>query len=479
MQALSLSLSPAGSGDKKVEFPSVPAEDEEARLRSPDDKDTRTNFTDSFEAASSNSEKDADTSNTDTDKNSVGPVNTEAPKLEINKDNLVLVATIASDENREAAKLTSKGATLTPTGNLSPTSDIQTPHQAEISAKVGDDIQIASKTAMTDQGDFDLSSKVVADKGAKITLGLIGTNSNISPPNTAAEDRGAKPKDESPQIDVDILKDQKLAQKVAEKDVLNLKTLKTGDGDVAETDLRRSEKSAARSSSNISGAEAPSALKEPTNLVEADSIDDVLKKRADFKAFGQINFSGQATQNLSHSFLAQTTAAAEGNLAITTSMTSPTLSTSIAPTAQLVTANPAAMVTNFNAVSQAMLVANETAKGVAVQLDPPEMGRVYIDFIFNSDDSVNVVVKSELPESHLLLRDRSEQFLEFLKESGLENVNLSFEQGSDQNESELHNEDAPKPLYMAATTEDPSPSPSRLHYASTDVRNFDGLDLRL
>ncbi|CAM3672010.1 flagellar hook-length control protein FliK [Litorimonas haliclonae] len=479
MQALSLSLSPAGSGDKKVEFPSAPAEDEKARLRSPDNKETQTDFSDSFEAASSNTEKDADISNTDPIKTSDRDVITETPKIETNKDDTVLVAAIASNENRETAILTSKGSTSSSPGHLSTGSDVSTSQQVETSAKAANTILVDSKITVTNQDDADLPSKVLADKEAKTTFGLTGTNSNITSSNAALEGQGAKPKDVSPQTDVDIPKDQKLAHKIAEKDTPNLQALKTKGRDTPAADLRRSQKSATIPSSTISDVDTSSALKEPTNLVEADSIDDVLKKRAEFKAFGQMNFSGQATQNLSHSLLPQTTAVAEGNLAITTSMTSPTLSTSIAPAAQIVMANPAAIVTNFNAVSQAMLVANETAKGVAVQLDPPEMGRVYIDFIFNSDDSVNVVVKSELPESHLLLRDRSEQFLEFLKESGLENVNLSFEQGSDQNESDFDNEDTPKPLYMAALTDDPTPLPSTLRYAPTDVQSFDGLDLRL
>lgn len=478
MQALSLSLSPAGSGDKKIEVPSAPAEDEEARLRSPDNKEAQTDFSDSFEATSSPTEKDANIFNTHPEKNFDGSVNTKTPKLEIKEDNSVLVAAIVSNENREAAALTSNVAKLSSSGNLSAGSDIQTSQLVEASTEAADTL-VDSKIAVTDQGDADLPSKILADKTVKTTLGLTSTNSNIASSNAARDEHAAHLKGEAPSTDVEISKDQKLAHKLAEKRVPNLQVLKTEGSDLAEADLRRSERSATVTSSSISDVDTPSALKEATNLVDADSIDDVLKKRAEFKAFGQMNLSGQVTQNLSHSFLAQTTAAAEGNLAITTSMTSPTLSASIAPAAQIVTANPAAMVTNFNAVSQAMLVANETAKGVAVQLDPPEMGRVYIDFIFNSDDSVNVVVKSELPESHLLLRDRSEQFLEFLKESGLENVNLSFEQGGNQNDSDFDNENTPKPLYMAAQTDDSKPFPSKLHYAPADVQNFDGLDLRL
>ena len=84
----------------------------------------------------------------------------------------------------------------------------------------------------------------------------------------------------------------------------------------------------------------------------------------------------------------------------------------------------------INTVAQAMLVAKETAQGVMVQLDPPEMGRVYIDFMFESDSQVNVVVKSDNVTSHDLLRERADQFTQMLKENGFENVNLSFEQQS-------------------------------------------------
>lgn len=83
-----------------------------------------------------------------------------------------------------------------------------------------------------------------------------------------------------------------------------------------------------------------------------------------------------------------------------------------------------------NTVAQAILTAKETPQGVMVRLDPPEMGRVLIDFSFENDSQVNVVVKADNVDSHQLLRDRSEHFLQMLQDNGFENVNLSFEQES-------------------------------------------------
>ncbi len=81
-------------------------------------------------------------------------------------------------------------------------------------------------------------------------------------------------------------------------------------------------------------------------------------------------------------------------------------------------------------VADAILTAKETPKGVMVQLDPPEMGRVYIDFLFDADSRVTVVVKAENPESYNILRERSQEFMQMLNENGFSNVDLSFERQS-------------------------------------------------
>jgi len=81
-------------------------------------------------------------------------------------------------------------------------------------------------------------------------------------------------------------------------------------------------------------------------------------------------------------------------------------------------------------VSEAILTAKETPKGIVVQLDPPEMGRVYIDFLFEGDNNVTVVMKSESADSQAILKERQDHFQALLKDSGFENITMSFEQQS-------------------------------------------------
>ncbi len=505
MQALSLSLSPAGSGDKKVEFPSAPTEDEQTRLRISEvpfrNQQNQPDFSENFVAVISQKKNEADQSPTDPRKKSG-----ESTIIETQRDDTVLMATIAPSENREKAALNTNGATLSSSGNLSNVSDIQSSQLAEPTGKVAERLLGDSKLSRTSKFETGLapevladvsakpasvpstdlktteatvtaaeqSAEILSDKQAQPLTGETKSHPAMTAPKTALEAQGATTKNMLYEAKTETPRDQKQTQIISENKNLNLQIPNAEARNISKTDQASPRKSA--STSNV---DSPSSLKEPINLTDADLIEDVVKKRSDFKTFGQLNVSDQTAQNLAHASLSKAPVSVDGNLAITTSLTAPTMSTVMSPAAQIVSATPAAMVTNFNAVSQAILVANETAKGVAVQLDPPEMGRVYIDFIFNSDDSVNVVVKSELPDSHLLLRERSEQFLEFLKENGLENVNLSFEQGSHQNESYFTNEDAPKPLYLAASAEDLPPLQSTLKYTSKDVQNFDGLDLRL
>lgn len=92
-------------------------------------------------------------------------------------------------------------------------------------------------------------------------------------------------------------------------------------------------------------------------------------------------------------------------------------------------------------VADAILTAKETPKGVVVQLDPPEMGRVYIDFMFDTDNRVNVVVKADNVESYNILRERSQDFLQMLSDNGFGDIDLSFEQQSSNSESSSNDED--------------------------------------
>lgn len=118
----------------------------------------------------------------------------------------------------------------------------------------------------------------------------------------------------------------------------------------------------------------------------------------------------------------------------TTSVTNATPVTTTIP--------PAVQSAIISTVSDAILTAKETPKGVMVQLDPPEMGRVYIDFMFDADNRVNVVVKADNIDSFNILKERSQDFLQMLSDNGFSNVDLSFEQQSSSDGSSENSEDA-------------------------------------
>lgn len=101
---------------------------------------------------------------------------------------------------------------------------------------------------------------------------------------------------------------------------------------------------------------------------------------------------------------------------------------SLSPSSTILAQSPTVRQAVITAVSDAILTAKETPKGIVVQLDPPEMGRVYIDFLFEGDNNVTVVMKSESADSQAILRERQEQFQALLKDSGFENITMSFEQ---------------------------------------------------
>lgn len=92
----------------------------------------------------------------------------------------------------------------------------------------------------------------------------------------------------------------------------------------------------------------------------------------------------------------------------------------------------------LQALSEAVVSARETSKGVTVRLDPPELGRVYIDFIFEADRPVTVVIKAETQDANYQLRERAEPFLNLLREQGLNDVTLQFDM-SDRGNSKNQN----------------------------------------
>ena len=79
-------------------------------------------------------------------------------------------------------------------------------------------------------------------------------------------------------------------------------------------------------------------------------------------------------------------------------------------------------------VAQNLAMVQETQSGITVRLNPPEMGRVFIDFQFNGDRSLTAVIRSEVPETAIALKQNADFLQDTLKDSGFNSVTLSFEQ---------------------------------------------------
>ena len=82
-------------------------------------------------------------------------------------------------------------------------------------------------------------------------------------------------------------------------------------------------------------------------------------------------------------------------------------------------------------LAELIISAQDTQKGVRVQLNPPDLGRVHLDFQFASDESIRIVINTETAIAGQLMRDSADSLLASLKTQGMENVELQFETPQD------------------------------------------------
>lgn len=86
--------------------------------------------------------------------------------------------------------------------------------------------------------------------------------------------------------------------------------------------------------------------------------------------------------------------------------------------------------TALQSVAQTLIQAHASKTGLTLQLDPPEMGRVHIEFQFDTERGVTATIRSDLPETMAALKEKSDFFQQLLRENGFENVDLNFESGT-------------------------------------------------
>lgn len=112
-----------------------------------------------------------------------------------------------------------------------------------------------------------------------------------------------------------------------------------------------------------------------------------------------------------------------------TSVSAPALTSGLTPIA------PSIPMAAPNEISSIILNAlrngAEPQEQLIVQLDPPELGRVAIDFKFDAQGVQQITVTSENPEALKRLRELHFELTEALKDHGLSEQNLSFRQHAD------------------------------------------------
>ncbi|MEO1662905.1 MAG: flagellar hook-length control protein FliK [Pseudomonadota bacterium] len=116
---------------------------------------------------------------------------------------------------------------------------------------------------------------------------------------------------------------------------------------------------------------------------------------------------------------------------------------------------------------------------LVVQLDPPELGRIMIDFKFDAQGVQQVVVTSENPEALKRLREMHFELTEALRQQGLSDTNMSFRQeAEDRSQQGWQSPERSRQEAQLYAVEAPRTSPSAM---SDDprVRVNDRLDLLL
>lgn len=81
-------------------------------------------------------------------------------------------------------------------------------------------------------------------------------------------------------------------------------------------------------------------------------------------------------------------------------------------------------------VGEAIVRQSEKSGDIVIRLDPAELGKVNITFTFDKAGGVNAHVVADTASTAAVLRDRADILATQLKQSGFENINLSFDTAS-------------------------------------------------
>lgn len=173
-------------------------------------------------------------------------------------------------------------------------------------------------------------------------------------------------------------------------------------------------------------------------LTHADLTAELVSSQADAAIPDIVSVSSDAGQSTDQGTgSAQTSSALSGSLGGPLSQSSAGVQPTTNPAApQLVPTHTALIATSAQLPD---IVARATANGqedsIVVQLDPPELGRLSIDFKFDAQGLQHVTITAESPEAMRQLRQMHFELVQALERNGLSSQNMSFQhQNPQQNE---------------------------------------------
>ncbi|MCR9196603.1 MAG: flagellar hook-length control protein FliK [Hyphomonas sp.] len=142
---------------------------------------------------------------------------------------------------------------------------------------------------------------------------------------------------------------------------------------------------------------------------------------------------------------------------------------------------PVAAPSEINSIIlNAMKAGAEPREQLIVQLDPPELGRVAIDFKFDAQGLQQITVTSENPEALRRLRELHFELTEALREHGLSEQNLSFrQQADDQSQPAWQMAELAGPGAVLTASDDPQQATSPPPRSNAAYTRTDRLDLTL
>ena len=162
--------------------------------------------------------------------------------------------------------------------------------------------------------------------------------------------------------------------------------------------------------------------------------------------------------DISHNLVNQTPKIMSDIITPLAAITNPIADTTVkAPQAFTITTPTSTLHPAVQTVARSLVKAQETQSGISVRLDPPEMGRVFIDFQFEADQGVRAIIRYDVAETAILLKDKAEFLHQVLKDSGFDSVDLSFEKNDSSDQKNLDftdEENTPSHFYNEQSDED-------------------------